>query len=203
LGLIAESRGIAARVLQRFGVTAERVDAELDRARGRNTDSSPGQLPFKAEANRAVELSLEEATILGYNQIKTEHLLLALLRINNDTAVQILTALGVNLELARAELIRLSRNRMVLLAEARRSEFGTWEPVGPTDGLHNVLFAAAELAIDGGRARIDIGDVLLAIARDRRALPLLSELGVQIEAVEGVVARHIVEHWPPEPGTPD
>jgi len=101
----------------------------------------------------------------------------------------------------RTELIRLSRNRKALLDEVHQPMFGRWDPVGPTDPLRQVLVAAAEVAIDCGRSTIDVSDVILAIATDKRAMPLLAELGVQVEAVSGVMARHRARTWPPQPDT--
>jgi hypothetical protein len=200
LGLTVEDQGIAARILDRFHVTSERVEAELNRLRAPGTDLNSGQIPFSAEGKQALELSLEEATNLGSHEIRPEHLLLALLRVE-DTGLRVLFALDTNLTTMRAELIRLSRNRKSLLDEAHQPKFGRWEPVGPTDPLHQILVAAAEVAVDCGRSTIDVSDVLFAIANDRSAMPLLAELGVQIEEVAGVMARHRARTWPPEPDT--
>jgi hypothetical protein len=94
-----------------------------------------------------------------------------------------------------------TRTDAELLAATPSDADGRWQPVGPTDPLHQILVAAAEVAVDCGRSTIDVSDVLLAIATDRSAAPLLAELGVQIEAVAGVMARHRARPWPPRADT--
>ncbi|MCX4757050.1 Clp protease N-terminal domain-containing protein [Kitasatospora purpeofusca] len=63
---------------------------------------------FTLGARRVVGLAQEEARTLGYRQVGTEHLLLALLRYPDSPAQQALTALGVSLEPARAVVGQIS-----------------------------------------------------------------------------------------------
>ena len=56
------------------------------------------------KAKEAFELALREALALGDNHIGTEHLLLALLRLEDDVAAKILRALGVEPEAIRTKL---------------------------------------------------------------------------------------------------
>jgi len=60
-----------------------------------------------------------------------------------------------------------------------------------------VLVAAAELALECARSHIQVADVLFAIAEDRAAMPLLAELGIQIERVPGLLERHRSTAPPP------
>jgi len=59
----------------------------------------PALIPFDGEAKKALELTFREALRLGHNYIGTEHVLLALLELEDGGGV--LTSLGV--DKARAE----------------------------------------------------------------------------------------------------
>ncbi len=59
----------------------------------------PALIPFDAQSRKALELTFREALRLGHNYIGTEHILLALLEV--EDGVGVLTGLGV--DKARAE----------------------------------------------------------------------------------------------------
>ena len=62
---------------------------------------------FTTRARRVVVLSQEEATQLNHNYIGTEHILLGLLGEQGGLASQALTGLGMSLEGAREEVVKL------------------------------------------------------------------------------------------------
>lgn len=104
LGLIAEGGG-AADVLGKLGIDPKRARAETERRlTPGKTMVMTGQLPFTPAMKRVLELTLEEATALGHDSIRTEHLLLGLLREGRGTAAQALAALGVTLDAVRKAL---------------------------------------------------------------------------------------------------
>ena len=54
----------------------------------------PALIPFDAQARKALELTFREALRLGHNYIGTEHILLALLELEDGEGV--LTGLGID-----------------------------------------------------------------------------------------------------------
>ncbi len=60
-------------------------------------------------AKRVMEFATDEARQLGLNYIGTEHLLLGLVREGEGIPAGVLASLHVDLEKARAEVIRLTR----------------------------------------------------------------------------------------------
>jgi ATP-dependent Clp protease ATP-binding subunit ClpA len=62
------------------------------------------QIPFTARAKKALELTLREAISLGERDLRTEHLVLGLLREGDGVAAQVLTEHGVTLAAARAKV---------------------------------------------------------------------------------------------------
>src|SRR5205814_5089487 len=95
----------------------------------------------------------------------------------------------------RREVLRLATERR-WMAEVNKPTFGVWETLSPTGELRSGLVAAAELAVECGRSHIELADVLFAIAEERTAMPLLTELGIQIERGPELLERHR-SRWPP------
>jgi ATP-dependent Clp protease ATP-binding subunit ClpA len=200
LGVIAEKQGIGATVLTRLGVTDQAVRRELLARLDQGDQPSEGALPFNQEGKSALERSLVEARHLGDRQIQTEHVLLALMSTGQHTAVELLEALGVQRRRVHREVLRAATEQRGWMAEINDPSFGVWETLSPTGELRRVLAAAAELALESGRSHIELADVLFAIAEDPDAMPLLAELGVQIDRVADLVERHRSRHSPREVG---
>jgi ATP-dependent Clp protease ATP-binding subunit ClpA len=93
LGLLSEPEGIAAKVIEQQGVSLENlrrtVTANLPPASG----TVPDLIPYDARARKALELTFREALRLGHNYVGTEHVLLALLDLEDGRGV--LTGLGL------------------------------------------------------------------------------------------------------------
>jgi ATP-dependent Clp protease ATP-binding subunit ClpA len=63
-------------------------------------DSLPALIPFDAHAKKALELTFREALRMNHNYVGTEHILLALLELEDGTGV--LAGLGVDKATAEA-----------------------------------------------------------------------------------------------------
>jgi ATP-dependent Clp protease ATP-binding subunit ClpA len=107
LGLIRDQNGAAARALGSLGVRLDAVRQRVDEIIGQGGPSPSGHIPFTPRAKKVLELALREALQLGHNYIGTEHLLLGLLREGEGVACQVLTALGVDLAVARARVVQM------------------------------------------------------------------------------------------------
>jgi Clp amino terminal domain, pathogenicity island component len=99
LGLLSEPHGLAAQaiVAQQVPLDTVRdaVAATLPPAAGQEP---PPLIPFDAQAKKALELTFREALRLGHNYIGTEHILLALLELEDGQGP--LTSLGIGKEAA-------------------------------------------------------------------------------------------------------
>ena len=98
MGLIREGSGVAAKVLEKNGVTAEKVKDKINEYIGIGV-SLPQQteLPLTPRSKRILEMSALEARRLNHSYIGTEHLLMAIIRDGDGVAAKILESLGVNL----------------------------------------------------------------------------------------------------------
>jgi hypothetical protein len=106
LGLVREGGGVAARVLENMNVELAKVRMAVEFTIGRGDRPIVGEVGLTPRAKRVIELAIDEAGQLGHNYIGTEHLLLALVREGEGTAAGVLESLGVNLNRARAEVLR-------------------------------------------------------------------------------------------------
>ncbi len=110
LGLVRESDSVAARVLERLGVSLSRIRAEVEKQLPRG-DARPSQdMTLTPRAKRVIDLAYDEARNLNNNYIGTEHLLLGLIREGDGLAGRVLAKLGVDLERARREVGALQDN---------------------------------------------------------------------------------------------
>src|ERR687885_599181 len=62
---------------------------------------------FTDRARRVVVLAQEEARVLNHNHIRTEHILLGLIREGEGVAAQVLVKLGADLSRVRQQVIQL------------------------------------------------------------------------------------------------
>jgi ATP-dependent Clp protease ATP-binding subunit ClpA len=91
LGLIAESDGIASRVLAGFGLSLEGARQEVTIiVQAGESEPKTGHIPFTPRAKKTLELSLREALQLRHNYIDTEHILLGVLREGEGVGAQVL-----------------------------------------------------------------------------------------------------------------
>lgn len=105
LGLIHEGEGVAAKALERFGITLEAVREQVEQSMGSQTIPVGGSPPFTPRAKKILELSLREALQLGHNYIGTEHILLGLVREGEGVAARIIVDLGADLARVRQQVI--------------------------------------------------------------------------------------------------
>jgi ATP-dependent Clp protease ATP-binding subunit ClpC len=108
LGLIRESHGWVPRILAQSNVTAESLRKDLEgRSIFREKIATSVEMPFSAEAKRALAFAAEEADRLRHNYIGTEHMFLGLLRDERSVAASILTARGLRIDLVRNTVVTL------------------------------------------------------------------------------------------------
>jgi ATP-dependent Clp protease ATP-binding subunit ClpC len=120
LGLIREEEGIAARVIESFGLSLEEARSRVARIIGPGEVVTTGQMPFTPRAKKVLELSLREGMSLGHNFIGTEHVLLGLAREGHGVANQILLEFEADSERIRGEVLRTLGGAVAVSARAPR-----------------------------------------------------------------------------------
>jgi Clp amino terminal domain, pathogenicity island component len=94
LGLLSEPDALAALTIVAQGVLLERVRQVAVATLPPAAEQVSELIPFDPRARKALELTFREALRLGHNYIGTEHILLALLELEDGTGV--LAGLGVD-----------------------------------------------------------------------------------------------------------
>ncbi|MFA5368152.1 MAG: Clp protease N-terminal domain-containing protein, partial [Dehalococcoidia bacterium] len=191
LGLVREGDGVAAKVLVSLGLELDRVRQAVESSMGKGERTVSGEVGLTPRAKRVIELAVDEARRLHHNYIGTEHLLLGLLREGEGIAASALEGLGVTLEKARAETVRLLSQNM-----PQQSQSGAARPATRTPTLDQLsvdLTAAARAdKLDPiiGRDK-EIERVIQILSRRTKNNPcLIGEPGVGKTAiVEGLAHR--------------
>ena len=102
LGLVAEPEGLGARAIVAQGVSLDAVRRTATATLPAAAGSVPALIPFDAQAKKALELTFREALRMNHNHVGTEHVLLALLELEDGTGV--LAGLGVGKPAAEAAI---------------------------------------------------------------------------------------------------
>jgi hypothetical protein len=105
LGLLAEPESLAVHLLTAQNVTLDAVSASATAALPPAGEPSPALIPYDEEAKKVLELTFREALRLGHNYIGTEHLLLALLDVEDGQGP--LSELGLDKAQAETDLLAI------------------------------------------------------------------------------------------------
>jgi hypothetical protein len=102
LALVADPTALGARTIVAQGVSLDAVRQTATATTPTAADSVPALIPFDAHAKKGLELSFREALRMNHNHVGTEHILLALLELEDGTGV--LAGLGVDKTTAEASI---------------------------------------------------------------------------------------------------
>ena len=95
LGLLKEKDGIAAKVLNKLGVTEDILENKIIEIEGKN-DTTTTEVTLSPRSKQILELSGAFANKLKTNYIGTEHILLALAQEGEGLGMRILASLGID-----------------------------------------------------------------------------------------------------------
>jgi len=106
LGIIREGEGLAIKIMVALGVdlTETRRKIESAVASDKEKAANPENLPLIKQSERALKITYLEAKWFNSELIGTEHLLLAILKDENNLVTKLLHAKGVNYEVVKEEV---------------------------------------------------------------------------------------------------
>ena len=196
LGLIREGEGVAAAVLGNLAADLDELHrlVEENVRRGKSASNIP-ELPYTSRAKKVLEYAMAEARELNHSYVGTEHLLLGLLREEKGLAAKVLGELGITLEEARAETLKLLGTEMPASSGSGEGSPAA-EKKSKTPALDHFCRDLTTLAAEGkldptiGREE-EIARVMEVLSRRKKNNPvLIGEPGVGKTAiVEGLAQR--------------
>lgn len=105
LGIIRDGEGIAVKLLKNLEIDLYKLKKGIeDTVRSSATTLTMGNIPLTKQAEKVLKITYLEAKLYKATQIGTEHLLLSLLRDEENIAAQILAQFGVNYDTLKKEL---------------------------------------------------------------------------------------------------
>lgn len=205
LGLIREGEGIAIKILKNLGVDLHKLRKAIEEmVKTSGGTLTIGNIPLTKSAEKVLRISQIEAKIFKSEVIGTEHLLLSLLRDEENIACQILHQFNVTYDAVRSELQNIISgkssqadfNPFTIRAEKKAEKTRT--PVLDNFG-RDLTKLAAEDKLDPviGREK-EIERVIQILSRRKKNNPvLIGEQGVGKTAIVEGLALRIVQRKVP------
>jgi ATP-dependent Clp protease ATP-binding subunit ClpC len=109
LGIIREGEGTAVRILEGLNVDMQKLRKVLEGSIRPTTGKSvgTGNVPLVKQAEKVLKITYLEAKIFKSNVIGTEHLLLSILKDDDNVATKALNAFNIDYEVAKEEFENL------------------------------------------------------------------------------------------------
>jgi len=110
LGIIREGNGLAVKILESLGVNPKdlRAQIELSTKTGSGIPSQLLNIPLVKQAEKVLKITYLEAKLFKSNVIGTEHLLLSILKDQDNVATQTLQQFDVNYDKVKEEIMILN-----------------------------------------------------------------------------------------------
>ncbi len=112
LGIIREGDGLAIRIMRNLRVDLAEVRKKVEMAVASHKEKNSGgeNLPLIKQAERALKITYLEAKVFNSELIGTEHLLLAILKDENNLVTKTFISYGVSYEIVKDELKAILTN---------------------------------------------------------------------------------------------
>lgn len=106
LGILREGKGIAFHLMAEMGMDLIKIKKLIEKSIKKEGRSAPSQegIPFVRQAERTIKLTYLEARLFKSELVGTEHLLLAILKNEDNIVTQLLENNGLNYKKAASEL---------------------------------------------------------------------------------------------------
>ncbi len=199
LGIIREGEGIAIKIFKNLGKDVNKIKKVIeDTVRQSGATLTVGNIPLTKQAEKVLKITYLEAKIFKSDVIGTEHLLLSILREDDNLASQILQQFGVTYEVVKEELQNILSGKSSTPPPSKPSGEKKQER-SKTPVLDNFGRDLTRLAVDDkldpivGREK-EIERVAQVLSRRKKNNPvLIGEPGVGKTAIAEGLAIRIVQ----------
>lgn len=175
LGIIRDGEGIAVKLLKNLEIDLYKLKKGIeDTVRSSASTLTMGNIPLTKQAEKVLKITYLEAKLYKATQIGTEHLLLSLLRDEENIAAQILAQFGVNYDTLRKELD--------VLISGKESSRATDNPIGLATPKTKAKEKAKTPVLD------NFGRDLTQLAMDKKLDPVIGRQK-EIERVSQILSR--------------
>jgi len=198
LGIIREGEGIAVKILRNLGADLYKIKKAIeDTVRSSGATLTIGNIPLTKQAEKVLKITYLEAKLYKSDVIGTEHLLLSLLRDEDNIAAQILNQFNVTYDGVRAELDNIISGRpstppkSVAAGATDKKPERTKTPVLDNFG-RDLTKLAADDKLDPivGREK-EIERVSQVLSRRKHAKRNIQEIRARLKLAERLEARQL------------
>lgn len=137
LGLVGQASGVASRVLRDLGLTLRESRGRVDQLIGRGSGFVSPEVPFTSKAKKSLERAHEASKQLGQSYIDTQHLLLGVLKDEEEDGIldKLLTSFGLERNKIKADLMKKLNQEQFVAAAATSTQDDSHNntPVSTTD----------------------------------------------------------------------
>ncbi|HTX19655.1 MAG TPA: ATP-dependent Clp protease ATP-binding subunit [Bacteroidota bacterium] len=199
LGIIREGEGIAVKILRNLGCDLYKLKKAIeDTVRTSGGTLTIGNIPLTKQAEKVLKITYLEAKLYKSDVIGTEHLLLSLLRDDDNIAAQIMHQFNVHYDVVRNELDNIISGKPSAPPQAHQATEKKQEK-SKTPVLDNFGRDLTKLAMEAkldpvvGREK-EIERVAQVLSRRKKNNPvLIGEPGVGKTAIAEGLANRIVQ----------
>lgn len=199
LGIIREGEGIAIKIFKNLGADAFKIKKTIeDTVRMAGGTLTVGNIPLTKQAEKVLKITYLEAKLFKSDVIGTEHLLLSILREDDNLAAQILHQFNVNYEAVKTELLNILSGKPTGNQPSSKPGSEKKQDRSKTPVLDNFGRDLTKMALDNkldpivGREK-EIERVAQVLSRRKKNNPvLIGEPGVGKTAIAEGLALRIV-----------
>ena len=192
LGILREGEGLAIKLLKEFQVDLAQIRVELEKTlkETRVKSITANNIPLVRQAEKVLKITYLEAKLFKSAKVGTEHILLAILREENNIATRILNKYGVIYENVKEEL-----EAMIEEQSYPKAEFpGDTADDNPDDGGSSSYGSGGGGAKRAGDSKSktpvldNFGRDLTAMAEQNKLDPIVGRIN-EIERVSQILSR--------------
>ncbi len=193
LGILREGEGLAIKLLLEFQVDLKRIRLELEKTLKENRVKSitANNIPLVRQAEKVLKITYLEAKLFKSSKVGTEHILLAILREENNLATRTLSKYGVIYENIKEELEAMIEEQNYPKAEFPGNTDDNDDQGNEGSGYGNKGETGAKQSSDG-KSKTPVldnfGRDLTAMAEENKLDPIVGRK-LEIERVSQILSR--------------